>query len=107
MGDDPPLFICVCVCVCPSRRQSEKMLELVKMFLMKLPGAAERIVKKNRERLWLRGDAHRAEDVRKCSSYPSKVSTLKGVARRDSVEDLHACPGSHCRPPRFADRGAI
>ena len=55
------------------------MLELVKMFLMKLPGAAERIVKKNRERLWLRGDAHRAEDVRKCSSYPSKVSTLKGV----------------------------
>ena len=71
--------MCVCVCVCPSRRQSEKMLELVKMFLMKLPGAAERIVKKNRERLWLRGDAHRAEDVRKCSSYPSKVSTLKGV----------------------------
>ena len=79
MGDDPPVYMCVCVCVCPSRRQSEKMLELVKMFLMKLPGAAERIVKKNRERLWLRGDAHRAEDVRKCSSYPSKVSTLKGV----------------------------
>lgn len=72
----PTAEICI---FSPSRRQSEKMLELVKTFLTKLPGASDRIVKANRERLWLRGDAHRAEDLRKCSSYPSKVSTLKGV----------------------------
>ena len=62
----------------PSRRQSEKMLELVKTFLTKLPGAASRITKSNSERLWLKGDDG-AEDTRKVSSYPSKVSTLKGV----------------------------
>jgi hypothetical protein len=72
----PDTEICI---FSPSRRQSEKMLELVKTFLHKLPGASDRIIKANRERLWLRGDVHRADDIRKCSSYPSKVSTLKGV----------------------------
>lgn len=69
------LYVIPCCEVCvfsPSRRQSEKMLELITTFLRKLPGASERIMKKNRERLWMRGDAHRAEDVRKVSSYPSK-----------------------------------
>jgi len=88
----PTAEICI---FSPSRRQSEKMLELVKTFLTKLPGASDRIVKANRERLWLRGDAHRAEDLRKCSSYPSKVSTLKGVGG-----DLIICEEVRlCQPP--------
>ena len=67
------------VCIfSPSRRQSEKMLELVRKFLVKLPNMAENIEKSNRERLWVRGN-HSPTDVRKVSSYPSKVSTLKGV----------------------------
>lgn len=71
----PECEICI---FSPSRRQSEKMLELVRTFLLKLPGQADRIEKSNRERLWIRG-THSAEDLRKVSSYPSKVSTLKGV----------------------------
>jgi len=67
------------VCIfSPSRRQSEKMLELVRTFLSKLPQALDRISKSNRERLWLEGRTDE-KDVRKVSSYPSKVSTLKGV----------------------------
>ena len=57
-------------------RQSEKMLELVRTFLIKLPGAKERITKYNKERMWLKGGGG-GEDLRKVSSYPSKVSTLK------------------------------
>jgi hypothetical protein len=71
----PDVEICI---FSPSRRQSEKMLELVRTFLLKLPGAKERIIKYNKERMWLKG-TEGAEDVRKVSSYPSKVSTLKGV----------------------------
>ena len=62
----------------PSRRQSEKMLELVRTFLFKLPGAKEKVLKSNKERMWIKGNAG-PEDIRKVSSYPSKVSTLKGV----------------------------
>jgi hypothetical protein len=62
----------------PSRRQSEKMLELVRTFLFKIPGTQERVIKSNKERMWLKG-AGGTEDIRKVSSYPSKVSTLKGV----------------------------
>lgn len=71
----PNVEICI---FSPSRRQSEKMLELVRTFLIKLPGAKERITKYNKERMWLKGGGG-AEDLRKVSSYPSKVSTLKGV----------------------------
>ena len=48
-----------------------RMLELVRTFLIKLPGAKERITKYNKERMWLKGSAG-AEDLRKVSSYPSK-----------------------------------
>ena len=85
------------------------MLELVRTFLIKLPGAKERITKYNKERMWLKG-TQGSEDLRKVSpsdhhtlchhpslstnhaceqltvadvatsgSYPSKVSTLKGT----------------------------
>jgi len=71
----PSVEICI---FSPSRRQSVKMLELVRTFLIKLPGAKERITKYNKERMWIKGNAG-PEDIRKVSSYPSKVSTLKGV----------------------------
>lgn len=54
------------------------MLELVKTFLAQLPGTTERIEKSNSERLWLRGTTA-DDDVRKVSSYPSSVKTLKPV----------------------------
>tara|TARA_Y100000994_G_C15408258_1_gene324724 strand:+ start:253 stop:552 length:300 start_codon:yes stop_codon:yes gene_type:complete len=69
----PNVEICI---FSPSRRQSEKMLELVRTFLIKLPGAKERITKYNKERMWMKGSGG-GEDLRKVSSYPSKVSTLK------------------------------
>ena len=62
----------------PSRRQSQKMLELVKTFLAQLPGTTERIEKSNSERLWMKGSTA-DDDLRKVSSYPSSVKTLKGV----------------------------
>ena len=39
------------------------MLELVHTFLCKLPGASERIIKYNKERMWLKGSAN-SEDIR-------------------------------------------
>ena len=42
----PSVEICI---FSPSRRQSVKMLELVRTFLIKLPGAKERITKYNKE----------------------------------------------------------
>jgi len=71
----PDAEICI---FSPSRRQSEKMLELVRTFLLKLPNMAESVEKSNRERMWVRGN-NSPTDIRKVSSYPSKVSTLKGV----------------------------
>ena len=40
------------------------MLELVRTFLIKLPGAKERITKYNKERMWLKG-SQGSEDLRK------------------------------------------
>lgn len=62
----------------PSRRQSQKLLNLVRTFLAKLPGAMDRVEKSNAETMWMRGDATE-DDRRIVSSYPSSVKTLKGV----------------------------
>jgi len=67
------------VCIfSPSRRQSEKMLELISTMMDKIPGARKHVCKSNRERLWFKIGL---TDIRKISSYPSKVTTLKGTSR--------------------------
>ena len=55
------------------RRASEKLLTLVYQFLCRLPGVKESIKKKNVETIWIEGPGG-PDDIRKISSYPSKVS---------------------------------
>lgn len=57
------------------KRASQKMLDLVADLVCKAGGEAM-ICKHNCENLWLRGPDG---DTRKCNSYPSAVSTLRGV----------------------------
>lgn len=59
------------------KRASTKMLELIASLVIAAPGGAERIIKQNAEQLWVAGNG--PADVRKISSYPSAVSTLRGV----------------------------
>ena len=54
------------------RRASQKLLELIYQFLCKLPGIASSIIKKNVETIWIQGP-NGPGDIRKISSYPSKV----------------------------------
>lgn len=56
------------------KRASQKMLDLVAEFVEKA-GHKNAITKANCENLWLRGSEG---DLRKCNSYPSAVSTLRG-----------------------------
>lgn len=55
------------------RRASEKLLQLIYQMLCKLPGIKESIIKKNVETIWIQGPCG-PDDIRKISSYPSKVS---------------------------------
>jgi hypothetical protein len=57
------------------KRASQKMLDLVADLVCKA-GGESMICKHNCENLWLRGPDG---DTRKCNSYPSAVSTLRGV----------------------------
>jgi len=57
------------------KRASQKMLDLVADLVSKA-GGETMICKHNCENLWIKGPGG---DVRKCNSYPSAVSTLRGV----------------------------
>jgi hypothetical protein len=54
------------------RRASQKLLELIYSFICKISGMKEMIRKHTVETIWLQGP-HGPEDIRKISSYPSKV----------------------------------
>ena len=54
------------------RRASKKLLDLIYRFLCKLPGMKESIIVKNVETIHIQGP-NGPDDVRKISSYPSKV----------------------------------
>lgn len=62
----------------PSRRQSTMLLDQIRKFVCELSGGQAMIVKSTQEDLWLKGP-NGVNDVRKIASYPSRVSTLKGV----------------------------
>ena len=64
-----------CAVFSTGKRASGKMLELIAQLVCQA-GGAERIAKQNQEQLWIRGDVD--GDIRKISSYPSAVSTLRG-----------------------------
>jgi len=59
------------------KRASTKLLELISTLVKRTPGGAERVCKQNQEELWLTGKT--PDDVRKLSSYPSAISTLRGA----------------------------
>jgi hypothetical protein len=54
------------------RRASKKLLDLIYRFLCYLPGMKERVIQKNVETIHIQGPGG-ADDIRKISSYPSKV----------------------------------
>ena len=57
------------------RRASKKLLDLIHRFLCKLPGMQEAIIVKNVETIHIQGPGG-VDDIRKISSYPSKVCLL-------------------------------
>lgn len=86
------MFCAVLLATCPNiwisvfstgQRASSSLLDLTAKFFYMLPneglclGSNQRIIKKNQEQLWTRGE--RPDDVRKMFSYPSTVAGLKGV----------------------------
>lgn len=54
------------------RRASKSLLDRIHSFLVKLPGMRERIIVKNVETIHIQGP-NGPDDIRKISSYPSKV----------------------------------
>lgn len=54
------------------RRASSKLLDLIYSFMCHIPGMKESIQRHNVETIWIDGP-HGPKDVRKISSYPSKV----------------------------------
>jgi hypothetical protein len=75
------LLMCVpdmwIACFSTGQRASSSLLDLTAKLLCTQTGGAERILKKNQEQLFLKGDS--PADVRRLFSYPSSVAGLKGV----------------------------
>jgi hypothetical protein len=61
------------------RRASQKLLELIYAFICKISGMKEMIIKHTVETIWLQGP-NGPGDIRKISSYPSKVKVSLCVA---------------------------
>ena len=62
-------------CFSTGQRASTSLLDLTAKFLLALPGAKDRIVKRNQENLFVSGSNG---DVRRLYSFPSSVAGLKG-----------------------------
>lgn len=74
----------------PSKRQSTMLLEKVDAFLNMLGGQG-RIIAKNQEKLFLRGNSQM--DIRKSFYYPAVVNALRGVSAKTIIcEELAAMP---------------
>jgi len=75
------------------RRASKKLLDLIYRFLCKLPGMKEATIVKNVEMIHLQGPGG-PDDIRKISSYPSKVRCRRvasSVAAVAVVNGCHVC----------------
>ena len=59
------------------RRASSKLLDLIYSFICRLPGMKESIIRHNVETIHIQGP-HGQNDIRKISSYPSKVK-VRGI----------------------------
>jgi hypothetical protein len=64
-------------CFSTGQRASSSLLDLTAKFVCTRPDGKERIMKKNQEQLFLRGND--PADTRRMFSYPSSVGGLKGV----------------------------
>jgi hypothetical protein len=58
------------------RRASQKLLDLIYAFICKIPGMKEKIIKHNVETIEIQGPLG-PSDIRKISSYPSKVKVSR------------------------------
>jgi hypothetical protein len=58
------------------QRASTSLLDLTSKLFLQLPNAKERIMKKNQEQFFIRGDS--PSDTRRLFSFPSSVAGLKG-----------------------------
>ena len=75
------------------RRASQKLLDLIYHFICKIPGMKERITKHNVETIEIQGPLG-PSDIRKISSYPSKVKVSALIA---SSSSSRVCRSAH--PP--------
>lgn len=62
------------------RRASSKLLDLIYAFMCRLPGMKESIIRHNVETIHIQGP-HGPTDIRKISSYPSKVKVRRARSR--------------------------
>ena len=67
-------------CFSTGQRASSSLLDLVAKFVCTREDGEGRILKKNQEQLFLKGN--NPSDVRRMFSYPSSVAGLKGVGGR-------------------------
>lgn len=72
------------------RRASSKLLDLIYSFMCHIPGMKESIQRHNVETIWIDGP-HGPKDVRKISSYPSKVK----VSTHGAIFSLIPPPPPH------------
>jgi len=86
------MFIAACLYCVPStwiscfstgQRASSLLLDQAAKFFNMLPNAKERIIKKNTEQFFVKGE--HAADVRQFFSFPSSVAGLKGVGARTVI----------------------
>lgn len=67
-------------CFSTGQRASTLLLDQAAKFFLMLPNAKERIIKKNSEQFFIKGDS--ASDIRQFFSFPSSVAGLKGVGAK-------------------------
>ena len=77
------------------RRASQKLLELIKSLVEKLPDGRDRILKFNQEILNL-SNYDGSPGASKLSSFPSNAKTLRGVGAGGRHAGGGACGGSRC-----------
>jgi hypothetical protein len=70
-------------CFSTGQRASSLLLDQAAKFFNMLPNAKERIIKKNTEQFFVKGDS--ASDIRQFFSFPSSVAGLKGVGARTVI----------------------
>ena len=96
-------------CFSTGQRASSSLLDKVGDFLAELPGYQDRLIKKNQEQIFIKGN--RASDVRRFYSYPSSVAVrtktpVPAHARTHTHTRTHVTEGG-AGPPRLGASIAV